>query len=80
MPSCLILFLHWAPGWPEEMFCMPRVRDSEGFISKNGADGAAEPFWNKKIRLTLWSYFTTQPAITCSKLIMETLEQGVKYI
>ena len=23
---------------------------------------------------------TTQPAITCSKLTMETLEQGVKYV
>ena len=24
--------------------------------------------------------FTTQPAITCSKLTIETLEQGVKYV
>ena len=25
-------------------------------------------------------YYTTQPAITCSKLTIETLEQGVKYV
>ena len=24
--------------------------------------------------------FTSQPAITCSKLTIETLEQGVKYV
>ena len=25
-------------------------------------------------------FLTTQPAITCSKLTIETLEQGVKYV
>ena len=34
----------------------------------------------------MWKLFawlmnkTTQPAITCSKLTIETLEQGVKYV
>ena len=27
----------------------------------------------------LWSVLRTQPAITCSKLAIETLEEGVKY-
>ena len=26
------------------------------------------------------NYLTSQPATTCSKLIIETLEQGVKYV
>ena len=28
----------------------------------------------------LWSVLRTQPAITCSKLAIETPEQGVKYV
>ena len=31
---------------------------------------------NKRVTLKI----PTQPAITCSKLIIETLEQGVKYV
>ena len=30
--------------------------------------------------LQKWSTTFTQPAITCSKLIIESLEQGVKYV
>ena len=30
------------------------------------------PFWNEEL--------ITQPAITCSKLTIETLEQGVEYV
>ena len=28
----------------------------------------------------VYTCVTTQPAITCSKLTIETLEQGVKYV
>ena len=34
----------------------------------------------KKILLWLDTHTYTQPAITCSKLTIETVEQGVKYI
>ena len=30
--------------------------------------------------ITLWVLYLSQPAITCSKLTIETLEQGVKYV
>ena len=37
---------------------------------------------NKNIKNTflMKQYFTTQPAITCSKLTIKTLEQGAKYV
>ena len=31
-------------------------------------------------KISLASLYVTQPAITCSKLTIETLEQGVKYV
>ena len=30
--------------------------------------------------MQLWLSFASQPAITCSKLTVEALEQGVKYV
>lgn len=33
-----VLFLFWAPRWPEKIFSMSRVRDSERFNSTNGVD------------------------------------------
>lgn len=33
-----VLFLFWAPRWPEKIFSMSRVRDSERFNSRNGVD------------------------------------------
>ena len=30
--------------------------------------------------LSLWKRYVAQPAFTCSKLTIETLEQGVKYV
>ena len=36
----------------------------------------------KKIEIVAWNGLNqvTQPAITCSKLTIETVEQGVKYV
>ena len=33
-----------------------------------------------KIKLKFYHVVTSQPAFTCSKLTIETLEQGVKYV
>ena len=49
---------------------------SEGKIGKHLVKHA-------KIRVFCYLYFPiygSQPAITCSKLTIETLEQGVKYV
>ena len=46
--------------------------------------GANVYFFDKSIRLEFETFGTkltfTQPAITCSKLTKETVEQGVKYV
>ena len=42
-----------------------------------------EGSYNEYIALSYLTYYfpgTHQPAITCSKLTIETLEQGVKYV
>ena len=39
-------------------------------------------YYNDKTNLHLYEFClnSSQPAITCSKLTIETLEQGVKYV
>ena len=37
-------------------------------------------FFPRNLVPALWSCYSPQPAITCSKLTIETLEQGVKYV
>ena len=40
-----------------------------------------EDTFEKRDESMIWqNTFASQPAITCSKLTMETLEQGVKYV
>ena len=50
---------------------MKQKLNFEIFLSENIRKGAL----NNKPKVVL-----SQPAITCSKLTMETLEQGVKYV
>ena len=37
-------------------------------------------FWKQKMRSLFAGQLSPQPAITCSKLTLETLGQGVKYV
>ena len=67
-----------------------KISEVEHFVRITFANGKSndEKLFGKqleKIELQLtWIYFckidTSQPAFTCSKLTIETLEQGVKYV
>ena len=64
--------------------------DGEESISENGEEERylfscdSEQNNNEKKKLvakwTVHNYAMSQPAITCSKLTIETLEQGLKYV
>ena len=74
-----INFTHF--GWLKFHIEKVIVKDKLGkYFQKKNKSGAKAKVVITEEKPAIMSYKLTQPAITCSKLTIETLEQGVKYV